>query len=191
LSWREKAAKIVIWMGDAPPHGVEPSGDNFKKGCPDGKDWKKEAKYSYDRGILIYPIGCYPEIQGYKKAIKVYKEIAKISQGQFIPLEKAHLLVSLITGVAESELEKLKIEGLVAQEMREVMAATPSASPKEVEEMVYSRLKKKDVSLRSLSAAKFEAGAPVEEEDLKVEKRKIEKDDIKEAIRQAKLKKLT
>ncbi len=190
LSWREKAAKIIIWMGDAPPHGVEPSGDNFKKGCPDGKDWKKEANYSYDRGILIYPVGCYPEIQNYKKAIKVYKKIAEITKGKFIPLEKAHLLVTLITGVAESELEKLKIEGLVAQEMQEVMTAAPSASAAEVEEMVYKRLKKKDISLRSLSAAKLGAGAPVEEEDLKVENRKLEKDDVKEAIRQAKLKKL-
>ncbi|MFX0136057.1 MAG: VWA domain-containing protein [Candidatus Hodarchaeota archaeon] len=190
LTWREKAAKIVIWMGDAPPHGVEGSGDNFKKGCPDGKDWKKEAQYAYDRGILIYPVGCYPEINNYKKAVKVYREIGSITKGKFIPLEKAHLLVSLITGVAESELEKLKIEEIVLQEMQEVMAEAPAASPKEIEERVYSRLKKRDVSLKSLAAAKFEAGAPVEEEDLKVEKRKVEKDDIKEAMRQVKLKKL-
>jgi len=190
LYWREKAAKIVIWMGDAPPHGVEKKGDNFKKGCPDGKDWKKEAEYAYNRGILIYSVGCYPEISKYKKAEKVYKEIAEITKGKFVPLEKAHLLVSLITGVAEGELEKLKVEELVAQEMQQIMAASPSMSEEEIEDRVYTKLEEKGITLKSMAMYEAPSSAPVEAEHLELKKRKLKKDDIKEAMRQARLKKL-
>ena len=189
LYWREKAAKVVIWMGDAPPHGVEKSGDNFKKGCPDGKDWKKEAQYAYDRGILIYSVGCYPEIKNYKKAEKVFKEIAETTKGKFVPLEKAHLLVSLITGVAESELEKLKVEELVAQEMAKVMAASPGMSEAEMEETVYRAVSSKGLKMRKMSMPAA-GSAPVEAEDLEVKDEKVDKKDIKEAMRQARLKKL-
>lgn len=193
LKWREKAAKIVIWMGDAPPHGVEPSGDSFKHGCPCKKDWKKESKKAYNKGILIYPVGCFPEISRYQKAIDVYKEVANITKGTFIPLEKAQLLVSLITGVAESELEKLKIEEMVVKEIQRVRAAAPSMkiSEAEIEEKVFANLEEQDVSLKSYDHIKAApASAPVGAKDLKLKERKLNKEDVKEALRQVKLKKL-
>jgi hypothetical protein len=192
LSWREKASKIVIWMGDAPPHGVEPSGDNFPKGCPDGKNWKTEAQRAYDKGILIYSVGCFPEIAGYKKAIDVYKEVAEKTKGSFIPLEKANLLVSLITGVAESELEKLKIEEFVAQELQKIKAESPGAvlSESEVEARVSDALKAEGMTLKRMRTETFAAAAPVDEADLELEERKVAREDVKEAMRQVRLKKL-
>ena len=192
LSWREKASKIVIWMGDAPPHGVEPSGDSWPQGCPDGKDWKTEAQRAYDKGILIYSVGCFPEIAGYKKAVDVYKEVAEKTKGSFIPLEKATLLVSLITGVAESELEKLKIEEFVAQELQKIRAESPGAvlSEDEVEARVSVALKAKGMTVKRMRAETFDAAAPVEAADLELEEQEVKKEDVKEALRQVKLKKL-
>ncbi len=192
LSWREKASKIVIWMGDAPPHGVEPSGDNFPKGCPEGKNWKTEAQRAYDKGILIYSVGCFPEIAAYKKAVDVYKEVAEITKGSFIPLEKATLLVSLITGVAESELEKLKIEEFVAQELQKIQAESPGAtlSESDIEMRVSSALKEKGMKVKRMRTETFAASAPVEEADLELEEQEVQKDDVKEALRQVRLKKL-
>lgn len=192
LSWREKASKIVIWMGDAPPHGVEPSGDSWPQGCPDGKYWKTEAQRAYDKGILIYSVGCFPEIAGYQKAVDVYKEVAETTKGSFIPLEKAALLVSLITGVAESELEKLKIEEFVAQELQKIQAESPGAvlSDDEIEVRVSGALKAKGMTLKRMRTETFAAAAPVEEADLELEEQEVKKEDVKEALRQVKLKKL-
>ena len=192
LSWREKASKIVIWMGDAPPHGVEPSGDSFPKGCPDGKYWKTEAQRAYDKGILIYSVGCFPEIAGYQKAVDVYKEVAEITKGSFIPLEKANLLVSLITGVAEGELEKLKIEEFVAQELQKIQAESPGValSEDEIEARVSSAMKAKGVTLKRMRTETFAAAAPVEAADLELEEQEVKKEDVREALRQVKLKKL-
>ncbi len=192
LNWREKAAKVVIWMGDAPPHGVEPTGDNFPEGCPDGKDWKTEAQRAYDKGILIYSVGCFPEIARYTRAIEVYKEVAEKTNGTFIPLEQAQLLVFLITGVAESELEKLKIEEFVLQELQKVKASSPEGalSESELEEKLSEALMAKDIAVKSMPVEEFEAPEPVKEQDLKLKERKLAKSDIKEAMRQLRLKKL-
>ena len=56
-----------------------------------------------------------------------------------------------------------------------------------MEKRVYAKLESSGVTMRSMEVA---GSAPVEEEDLKVESRKLKKKDVKEAMRQARLKKL-
>lgn len=34
LSWRQHATKIVVFIADAPPHGIEESGDDYPNGDP-------------------------------------------------------------------------------------------------------------------------------------------------------------
>jgi von Willebrand factor type A domain len=38
LEWRAGSARLVLLVGDAPPHGVGASGDAFRDGCPCGLD---------------------------------------------------------------------------------------------------------------------------------------------------------
>lgn len=114
LNWRPRAAKVVVLVGDAPPHGVEPSGDSFPGGCPCGHHWFVQAENCREMGIVVHTVGCLPTIEGYAGAVDVFKTIAKTSRGLYLPLSEVSLLIPLITGVAETELDRQRIEEHIA-----------------------------------------------------------------------------
>src|SRR5262249_39826092 len=114
LDWRPGAAKAVVWFGDAPPHGVEPSDDGFPEGCPCGHHWFTQAESCREMGIAVYAIGCYPTLGTYAGAEAVYRQVASTSRGLFLPLHDADLLVTVIAGAAVSELDRQRIDEHVA-----------------------------------------------------------------------------
>ncbi|CAF1284021.1 unnamed protein product [Didymodactylos carnosus] len=62
LSWRAEATKICILITDAPPHGLDPSGDSFPNGCPNGLDPIKIAREMAEKHITLYTVGVEPPI---------------------------------------------------------------------------------------------------------------------------------
>ena len=62
LSWRSDATKIAILISDAPPHGLQPSGDGFPKGCPCGIDPLRMVRDMVEYGITLYVVGVEPSI---------------------------------------------------------------------------------------------------------------------------------
>jgi Mg-chelatase subunit ChlD len=119
LEWRPRAARVVVWVGDAPPHGVEPRGDGFPKGCPCGHHWYAQAENCREMGIVIHAVGCLPALTGFVGAEEVFRTVAKTTRGLYLPLSQAPVLIPLISGVAETELDKQRIEERIA----EVLAA--------------------------------------------------------------------
>ncbi len=110
LGWRPGAARAVAWFGDAPPHGVEPTGDAFPEGCPCGNHWYTQAESLREMGVAVYAIGCLPTLRSYVGAEAMYREVARATRGMFIPLREAQLLVPLIAGAAESALDGQRID---------------------------------------------------------------------------------
>jgi hypothetical protein len=116
LDWRPRAARVVVWVGDAPPHGVEPPGaDGFPGGCPCGHHWYTQAESCREMGIVIHAVGCLPTLRSYVGAEGVFKTVAGTSRGLYLPLSEALMLIPLITGVAEVELDKQRIEEHIAE----------------------------------------------------------------------------
>jgi hypothetical protein len=50
FEWRPNAAKVVILIADAPPHGLGEHGDGFPNGCPDGVDPMATARSMLEAG---------------------------------------------------------------------------------------------------------------------------------------------
>lgn len=119
LSWRERAARVVVWVGDAPPHGVEPTNDGFPQGCPCGHHWYAQAESCREMGIVIHAVGCLPALQYFVGAEEVFRTVARTTRGLYLPLKRAKLLIPLVAGVAESELDKQRIE----EEIADIVAA--------------------------------------------------------------------
>jgi len=132
LCWRKEAVKVVVIISDAPPHGLEPSGDGFHSGCPCGHDPLKLAKQMAEQGICIYSVLCEPALGSYKFARDFFMAIAKMTGGQFLPLTSASLLPKVIVASAleelslqeiqkvfEAEAEKLKQAGQLTEEALE------------------------------------------------------------------------
>ncbi len=177
------SAKFVILVGDAPPHGVEPSGDNFPQGCPDGHDWEAEAKKAFDRGIVIHTVGCLPTLGNYTKGIEVYERIAEVSQGKFFPLEKAELLVKLITGIALEELDKIAIQQSILAELGVSLEDIPEDEELTDEKIVEltAKARAKGLSKRAVHHAAPTAASP---ESVEVAEEEIDEGDVREALRQ-------
>ena len=62
LSWRAEATKICILISDAPPHGLDSSGDGFPKGCPCKLDPIKIVQNMAEKTITLYTVGVEPPI---------------------------------------------------------------------------------------------------------------------------------
>ncbi|MEZ4297051.1 MAG: VIT domain-containing protein [Polyangiaceae bacterium] len=114
LDYRPSAARAVVWFGDAPPHGVEPDGDAFPGGCPCGDHWFSQAESCREMGIAVYAIGCLPTLRRYAGAEAVFRQVARTSRGMFMALREAALLVPILLGAAQSELDRQRIDEHVA-----------------------------------------------------------------------------
>jgi hypothetical protein len=106
LDWREGATKIVIFMADAGPHGLEASGDTFYNGDPDGKDPLAIAREMITLGISVYPIlplSAALWSRPSQLCQDFYAAIATITGGQCLSLNDANLLSDcILTGIQEN-----------------------------------------------------------------------------------------
>ncbi len=92
LNWRKDGTDIAVWIGDAPPHGVE--GDY---NCPCGLDPLQVIREIAGQGICLYAVGCGLVPNSMTEGF--YAAAATITDGRYLPLSDAMLLPDLITGV--------------------------------------------------------------------------------------------
>jgi Ca-activated chloride channel family protein len=178
LNWRPRAARVVVWVGDAPPHGVEPNGDQFPNGCPCGHHWFTQAESCREMGIAIHAVGCLPALtQYYVGAEEVFRTVARTTRGLYLPLYQAQTLIPLITGVAETELDKQRIEERIAEVLAAHERALAEAEEEERVRFVTDILRQENLRPRSLV---YDASSPQTPPPLKF--RDITSNDVEEGI---------
>ncbi|CAF1343639.1 unnamed protein product [Rotaria sordida] len=101
LSWRAESTKICILIADAPPHGLDPSGDGFPNGCPDGLDPVQIVREMAKKQITLYSVGVEPPITPYRD---FFMSLAYTTGGQYIPMINAKLLAKVIIGGVREEI---------------------------------------------------------------------------------------
>jgi Ca-activated chloride channel family protein len=151
LDWRASAAKAVVWFGDAPPHGVEPSGDGFPGGCPCGQHWYAQAESCREMGIAVYSIGCLPGLRKFHGAEEVFRTVARAARGMFLLLREAQLLVPMIAGAAESELDRQRVDEHVAEVVKEHEPALARTDEAERIRWVTAALRARGVRARGMA----------------------------------------
>jgi hypothetical protein len=119
MAWREEAAKVVVLIADAPPHGIGEAGDGFPEGDPDGLDPLVIAREMSNLGISIYAVGCEPALSSYNNAKALMICLSDITGGKAVCLSSASLLADVILGGAA---EELNIQMLAEQLAPEVAA---------------------------------------------------------------------
>ncbi|ELP84076.1 hypothetical protein EIN_212960 [Entamoeba invadens IP1] len=96
--FRQYAAKIIIWICDAPPHGFNIQYDGFPDGCPCGIDFQKVVLKAVQKDIQVYSIACEPIRSIYRHFRDLMRAVAQITGGQFVPLISADSLGDVIIG---------------------------------------------------------------------------------------------
>ncbi|UJR14504.1 hypothetical protein I4U23_001500 [Adineta vaga] len=101
LTWRENSTKICVLISDAPPHGLDLSGDSFPNGCPAGLDPLKIVREMAEKHITLYVVGVEPPIVPYRD---FFMSLAYITGGQYVPMVNAKLLSKVIIGGVREEI---------------------------------------------------------------------------------------
>lgn len=147
LAWRRGSHRVLVLMGDAPPHGytADPKSDHFPRGCPCGQDPFEEAKRAREKGIIIYSVG----VNALSDVEESFQEIAKIAEGEYLSLEDAGKLPDLILKLLMSEVRKMEtdIKAYTVVQKTQVfnpdhVSATLGLSRQQAEQSL-TRLKKK------------------------------------------------
>jgi hypothetical protein len=102
LSWTTDAYKVLLLVGDAPPHGRmynSLSDDYFPKGCPKGHDpidEVKTLKMGFRNTIFLFVCGCNPLVEDSFRAIA-----DAVEGGQYFSLKEANELPDAILSILE------------------------------------------------------------------------------------------
>jgi hypothetical protein len=102
LSWERNAYKVLLLVGDAPPHGRKYNSigdDYFPDGCPNGHDPIDEVQqFRKDFGstMFIFVCGCNPLVE------ESFRKIASsVEEGKYYSLLEAHELPEAIMQILE------------------------------------------------------------------------------------------
>lgn len=106
IRWREYAHKVVLLVGDAPPHGMGGSGDKWPKGCPCGLATDKIVGHAQAMGIIVHAVG----VRADPAMTKSFKRIASSAGGAFVPLAKVDALIDRILELLRAELGKVAVD---------------------------------------------------------------------------------
>ena len=87
LDWRDGAAKLVVVMADAGPHGLG-EGAAFPDGDPDGKDPLVIAREMHGLGVAVYSVVS----GGTERTRHFFAAVAAMTGGQSVDLRDAALL---------------------------------------------------------------------------------------------------
>jgi len=147
LAWRPNAAKIAILIADAPPHGVEPSGDNFPDGDPIGRDALSIARALADKDITLYTVACEPSVTNSFSFCRDFMAgVAEIGGGMLVPLANAKLLTDMVLASCKEGADLDKIQGEVEAELKKLKAANPDATQETLAEMCSTNLASRGVT---------------------------------------------
>ncbi|EKE41231.1 hypothetical protein ENUP19_0134G0011 [Entamoeba nuttalli] len=98
LGYRGYAAKVIIWIADAPPHGFNIQYDGYPNGCPCGIDFQEVVLKAIKNDIQIYSVACEPIRPIYRHFRDLMRAVAMMTGGQFIALNSADCLADVIIG---------------------------------------------------------------------------------------------
>ncbi|MFW9908085.1 MAG: VWA domain-containing protein [Candidatus Thorarchaeota archaeon] len=102
LTWEKDAYKVLLLVGDAPPHGRlynSLSDDYFPDGCPRGHDPCREVQdlvKDFGTTIFVFVLGCNPLVE------QSFRKIASATEnGEYYSLSRAHELPEAILRILE------------------------------------------------------------------------------------------
>lgn len=171
LNWRPGSVRTVVWIGDAPPHGVECAGDAFPDGCPCGRHWYSQAESCREMGIVVHAVGC-----GLRSPTdEVFRLVARTTRGLYLGSPDVRQLLPLTTGLAASELDKLLLQRRVAELLQAHDVSVLDEEEDRVEFLLAS-LRRENCRARRLDPAALE-----------LRFRQPDREDVKEALHRLEL----
>lgn len=141
LGWREGAAKIAVLITDAPPHGIEPTGDDYPNGDPQCRDVLVLARALADKDITLYTVACEPSVTSNFKFCRDFLEsVADLGGGMLVPLKSASLLTDMILASCKEGADLAKVQAEVQAALAALKAENPNLRGEALAERAAEKL---------------------------------------------------
>lgn len=123
--WRPYSYRVVVLVGDAPPHGEAGSLlDFFPRGCPYGLNLDKMAETAQKNGVLACHCVCVGDCP---HAQKSFRTIANRLGGLYVPLSEMDSLVNEIQKLMGTAVKDMSVDATVFASLARDRTATPQA----------------------------------------------------------------
>jgi Mg-chelatase subunit ChlD len=121
LEPRKFAHRVIILVGDAPPHGAGGKRDRWPMGCPCGLTILDLATDAIEQGVAIHTVG----VGNDQAMIESFRELAMLSGGTFVPLAELSTLIPRALDLLGVEMAKMAADEAVF----DTLIAAPDNTP--------------------------------------------------------------
>lgn len=121
LEWRQHARRLLVLVGDAPPHGVGFPSDAFPRGCPCGETIESIAALCEETNVTLYALGLTPYVEA------SFKKLATMTGGAYYHASNANLAIEQMGKLLSAEFGNLELDRKVymaAQEDGDISVET-------------------------------------------------------------------
>lgn len=118
LTWREHSQRLVVLVGDAPPHGWERGGDGFPNGCPCGQTPDSVTALFEKSGITLYAIGLTAMVNA------SFGHLARYTGGDYFPSGHGDMALVALKDLLVKEFGDIDFDHHVLQQCRQLPAWT-------------------------------------------------------------------
>ncbi len=126
LAWWQHSHRVMVLVGDAPPHGiganggvsmqgnpwVRTNGDGFADGCPCGETIASVTRLAEEKRITIHALGLTPEVS------ESFGEISALTGGQFFSAQQGAQAIEHIAQILKMEFASLELDRRVLELQR-------------------------------------------------------------------------
>jgi hypothetical protein len=140
LAWREGAYKVVVLVGDAPPHAcgadAHPFPDRFKDGDPTGLSLDDVTNRLEEKGVFLHALGMVPSVTPHHDVVleRSFKRLAIGTGGAYHAARNADGAMAVVESISARSLRDLEFDRrlfALAKDERdvEILAKRLDASP--------------------------------------------------------------
>ena len=104
LGWWRHSRRLMVLVGDAPPHGVGAPGDAFSQGCPCGETIASVTRLAEEKRVTIHALGLT------SAANEAFREISYLTGGQFFSAQEAEKTIEHIATLLKAEFADLDVD---------------------------------------------------------------------------------
>lgn len=104
LAWWKHSRRLMVLVGDAPPHGVGAHGDAFARGCPCGETIASVTRLAEETRVTIHSLGLTPGVT------EAFSEISFLTGGQFFSAQRAEKAIEHIATLLKMEFADLDVD---------------------------------------------------------------------------------
>lgn len=133
LGWREGSYRVVILVGDAPPHAVGAPGDSYAKGDPTGYSLDDMANQLETEGLFVHALSMQPRDAVLASS---FQRLSISTGGGYHDATGADAALRIVEAVTQSLLADIDFDRRLLARLRE---GVPMPVPKDDDEIVPSR----------------------------------------------------